>query len=101
MSAEEKAKLPRGRPVGAKAKTPTSVKENIICVFTRMGGTAEMAKWARKNPTDFYKIYAKLLPMQVTGENGDPIRLSIENAKSSLITKLSVIVARIGEDKAP
>jgi UV DNA damage repair endonuclease len=39
-------------------------------VFVRLGGTAAMADWARENPTEFYRIYSKLLPLQVAGENG-------------------------------
>jgi hypothetical protein len=42
-----------------------TAKENIIAVFTRLGGTAEMAAWARKNQTDFYKIYGRLIPTDV------------------------------------
>jgi hypothetical protein len=42
-------------------------KENILAVFTRLGGTAGMARWAQENLTEFYKIYAKLLPTKVEG----------------------------------
>jgi hypothetical protein len=54
-----------GRPKGAKNKITANVKENIISVFTRLGGTAAMAKWAGENLTEYYKIYARLAPTQV------------------------------------
>jgi hypothetical protein len=36
-----------------------------------------MARWAEENPSQFYNIYAKLLPLQVTGEDGGPIDTSL------------------------
>lgn len=42
-----------------------TAKENLIAVFTRLGGTAQMAKWAKLNQSDFYRLYAKLVPQQV------------------------------------
>jgi hypothetical protein len=51
----------KGRP---NAVTATA-KENLIAVFNRLGGTAEMAKWARENLTDFYRLYARLVPQQI------------------------------------
>lgn len=42
------------------------IKENIVAVFTRIGGTPAMAKWAAHNRTEFYKIYARLLPTDAT-----------------------------------
>lgn len=55
-----------------------TARENIIAVFTRIGGTAEMAKWAKDNLTEFYKLYARLVPVDVRLEgnlnyNANPI----------------------------
>lgn len=58
------------RKLGAKSKYPAFAKENIQCVFTRLGGTAAMAKWAKANPTDFYKLYARLIPAESNHDNG-------------------------------
>jgi hypothetical protein len=54
-----------GRPPGAKNKLTASVKENIVAVFTRLGGTAAMAKWAEGNKTEFYRLYSRLAPTQL------------------------------------
>ena len=62
-----------GRKAGTSNKLSGIAKENIICVFQRLGGTAAMAAWAEKNQTEFYRIYAKLLPLQVSGEDGGPV----------------------------
>lgn len=75
---EARAKPPaagKGRPVGTKNLVSGTAKENMIAVFTRLGGTAAMADWARENPTDFYRLYAKLIPTQVTGEDGGPVQV--------------------------
>jgi len=42
--------------------------ENIVAVFTRLGGTATMAEWARRNQTEFYRLYARLIPSESTTE---------------------------------
>jgi hypothetical protein len=56
------------RPVGSVNKVGAQVKENILAVFTRLGSTSAMAEWAQKNLTEFYKMYARLIPTEVVGE---------------------------------
>lgn len=50
---------------GSPNKAGATAKENLIAVFTRLGGTAQMAKWAMANQSDFYRLYAKLVPQQI------------------------------------
>jgi hypothetical protein len=59
-----------GRKPGVPNKLSGMAKENIAAVFTRIGGTAAMARWAKKNEGAFYGLYAKLLPHEVTGADG-------------------------------
>ncbi len=59
------------RTVGAKNKISGQAKENIQAVFVRLGSTAAMAEWAKNNQTDFYKIYARLLPVEGPGDGGE------------------------------
>lgn len=61
-----------GRAAGTPNKIGALAKDNIIAVFNRLGGTAGMARWAEKNQTEFYKLYARLIPVQMegTGEDG-------------------------------
>ena len=56
------------RPRGVPNKIGAQVKENIVAVFTRLGGTAAMAGWARRNQTEFYRLYARLIPSESTTE---------------------------------
>jgi hypothetical protein len=56
---------PPGRSRGSKNLVGATAKENFLAVFTRLGGTAAMAEWAKENRTDFYKLYARLIPTEV------------------------------------
>jgi hypothetical protein len=42
--------------------TRTDVVNAFTAAFEMMGGVSRLALWAHENPTDFYKLYAKLLP---------------------------------------
>jgi hypothetical protein len=67
----------RGRPKGAKNILSGSAKENIVAVFTRLGGTVAMCEWAKANQTEFYKIYGRLLPIEanLSGADGGPLQI--------------------------
>jgi hypothetical protein len=54
-----------GRPKGCKDKIGRQAKENIIEVFEKIGSIKGMVKWAKANRTDFYKLYARLIPVTV------------------------------------
>jgi len=54
-----------GRPKGVPNKVSADVKENIVAVFTRLGGTAAMKQWAERNPDAFYPQYMRLAPKEV------------------------------------
>lgn len=71
----------RGRPVGAPNKVTRLSKENITEAFELLGGVDGMVQWAmasNQNLTEFYKIYAKLLPRQLDVKNdGNPLSLTV------------------------
>ncbi len=71
------------RTTGAKNKISGQAKENIQAVFTRLGGTAAMATWAKKNRTDFYKIYSRLLPHEMQGVDGGAISVVVQKLADS------------------
>ncbi len=55
------------RPLGSKNKVGETAKDNILAVFNRLGGTDKMAKWAEENLTEYYRLYARLIPTEVSG----------------------------------
>lgn len=74
---EQKVARKGGRKPGVPNKLSGAAKDNIAAVFIRLGGTAAMAKWANDNQGEFYKLYAKLIPVAMTGPDGGSIPMSI------------------------
>ena len=68
---------PKGKPKGAKNRLSKLAKENIADVFDHIGGILTMVDWAKENQTEFYKMYAKLIPVQMTGADDGDIKISI------------------------
>lgn len=69
---------PKGKPRGASRKgipnaVPKELKQMILDALSRVGGELYLAEQAEKNPTAFMTLIGKVLPMQVTGENGAAI----------------------------
>lgn len=67
------------RPKGSKNRIAQSVKQNIEQVFQKLGGVDAMVKWAQqeKNHTEFYRIYARLLPHEVVGKDNGPVSVTV------------------------
>lgn len=61
---------------GSPNKISGQARENIAAVFTRLGGTAAMAEWAAENKTEFYKLYARLVPVEQRLGNPDGTALA-------------------------
>lgn len=55
-----------GRQAGSLNKTTITVKAALEAAFERRGGIDGLVNWADENPTEFYKLYAKLLPAELT-----------------------------------
>lgn len=78
-------RLRTGRPKGIPNKLTREVKDVIAKCFSDIGGAAEFAKWARNNRTEFYKLYSKMLPIQLQGSGaGGKIEVVISAADSKL-----------------
>ena len=54
-----------------------NAKDQIRHAFDLIGGIPRLAHWAHANPGDFYKIWARTIPSQVTGEGGGPIQVQV------------------------
>jgi hypothetical protein len=81
------------RPKGVPNKVGAQAKENNVAVFTRLGGTAAMAAWARNNQTEFYRLYARLIPGESTSQ------ISVREAKDLSAEELLAIV-RAGQPQS-
>lgn len=52
---------PNGLPAPMRSKT---AKEAFQLAFQLIGGVPRLALWAHANPTEFYRIYSKLIPQE-------------------------------------
>lgn len=73
-----KGKAGPGRPKGVPNKNTTLLKDAILQAATNAGEgdmAAYLEQQAKDNPGPFMALLGKVLPMQVTGENGGAIEI--------------------------
>lgn len=70
---------------GMRKKNTLAVQTVFAEVFTELQKDKDkpyaLEKWAKQNPDEFYKLSTKLIPVQLTGEDGDPIKVKITGMK--------------------
>lgn len=49
-----------------KHKTTLSARESLAQAFERLGGVTGLVTWGRKNPDEFYKLWGRLVPKEVS-----------------------------------
>jgi hypothetical protein len=79
----EKRRKAGGRRKGTPNMSTVAIREAVLQVFADLqhgsgGENRHFLDWALGNPSDFYRLSAKLLPRQVTGEDGGPVITRIE-----------------------
>ena len=57
-----------GRQVGAPNKVTAIFKDAVHTVYEDIGGNAAFAAWAKENPTEFYRIAARLIPTEMASQ---------------------------------
>lgn len=58
-----------GRRAGVPNRVTAAFKDAVRIVYEDIGGHAAFAAWARENPSEFYKIAARLIPTEVNVSN--------------------------------
>lgn len=53
-----------GRPKGSQNRLTKGAKEALQLAFEGIGGVDALVAWAKKNPTPFYQLYARLIPTE-------------------------------------
>lgn len=68
-----------GRKKGVPNKTTASVKQALTIAFEGIGGVSKLQAWATEHPTEFYGLWAKLLPkeVEVAGKDGSPLQVFV------------------------
>ena len=72
---------------GSPDRIGAGVKSNVIGVFEKIGGREAMATWAQENLTEFYRLYARLIPSEVTAT------IDIRDARELSDSELSYIAS--------
>ena len=85
---EKQAKVPKsgrggarvggGRPKGSLDKGNALLRDMLAEAVNTVGGSAYFVDLAHSHPTAFAALVGRLLPMQVTGADGEAIKHSIK-----------------------
>lgn len=67
-----------GRAKGTPNKMTGQVKEMILTALDRAGGVEYLVRQANDSPTAFLALVGKVLPMQVTGADGNAVKVVTE-----------------------
>lgn len=88
-----------GRKKGTPNKTTGAIKDMIVQALSEAGGVGYLLKQAKENPTAFMGLVGKVLPLQLTGEDGAPIRYENVKADADAITSfVAGLASRSGEE---
>lgn len=74
----------KGRPKGARNKTTALLKDAILKAAELAGNkvgdeglVSYLEQQAEENPAPFMSLLGKVLPMQLTGADGDELKISV------------------------
>jgi hypothetical protein len=66
-----------GREKGTPNKVTGELKDMILSALSNKGGVTYLEAQADLNPTAFMTLVGKILPLQVTGEDGKSIPVAV------------------------
>ena|SRR5690348_13370060 len=90
----------QGRPKGAINRHTADIKAMILGALSDVGGRDYLAARALDQPVAFMTLIGKVLPLQVTGENGRPIAVDFRWADATPATIEAVVDNAVDTDEA-
>ena len=82
-----------GRPVGLPNKMTVAAKEAFNLAFQGLGGVDALIEWGKENRTEFYKLYARLIPQTLIGSIGVyDATADAELVKSRLLARVAAAI---------
>ena len=66
-----------GKPKGAKNKDAALIRDMVATALSQAGGVDYLARIAESHPAPFLGLVGKVLPIQVTGKDGDSLKLEL------------------------
>ena len=69
-----------GRKAGTPNKITASARQAFADAFEAIGGGDGLAVWAKSHRTEFYRLFARLIPVEIEGPgpNGEHLHLMVE-----------------------
>ena len=67
-----------GKPKGAVNKQGALIRDMIAKALDQAGGVEYLARTAETHPAAFLALVGKVMPVQLTGEDGGPLSHSLE-----------------------
>lgn len=72
-----------GRRAGTPNRITADVRGAIVAAFEGVGGVEYLKAQATSNPQAFMTLLGKVLPLQVSGDPDNPVKIEFGWAKSS------------------
>lgn len=66
-----------GRTKGTPNRATAAAKDALREAFESMGGASALAAWGKENPSEFYKLWVKILPLDLNHSPMVEDRLSV------------------------
>jgi len=66
-----------GRQKGSPNKLTATLKDMVLQALDESGGVEYLKQTAIDNPSAFLTLVGKVMPLQVTGENGGPVTMTV------------------------
>lgn len=69
-----------GRPKGSPNKITRTVRETVLAAFQELqeDPKVKITEWAKREPTEFYKIASRLIPTEVVGNLKNTFTIQIK-----------------------
>jgi len=67
-----------GRQVGVPNRLTTAFREAVQVVYERLGGHEAFLQWAKENPTEYYRIAARLIPTEMQKNEDNRVVVVVE-----------------------
>ena len=68
----------KGRPAGVPNKDTALIRDMIAQALNQVGGVEYLARCAESHPGPFLGLIGKVMPVQITGEDGGAVQHSIK-----------------------